>query len=288
MNEENAFLGSMLVSPDDEALRLVYADWLEERGDIRAEYLRLDLEIERQKSQGRVALQLKQRLAEIELGVDRAWLSFVTSLGRPFRMGQNNSEHFDIEPADLPFSEPIGKRGRVFTFRSQFTMPQSWQPGLLEDLRLIMELEWGEIAYGAADMPVNPFICELDDEGSPLTGAVVLEALKARQFKSEHIRNLAATSIPFPGYHPHTDNDEIHNDFSAQHIFENEQVDEFSNIHGALKQYVSEGQLWYVLLHPTKHDGFASYVVLFSVGRSPHGKRLVGAITHQMCHNLCD
>src|SRR5262249_39772943 len=45
-NEEDAFIQALLTNPGDWALRLVYADWLEERGDResgrRAEYLRQD------------------------------------------------------------------------------------------------------------------------------------------------------------------------------------------------------------------------------------------------------
>src|ERR1043165_1064494 len=40
-NEETAFLKAMLADPHDLALRLVFADWLEERGDLRGELLRL-------------------------------------------------------------------------------------------------------------------------------------------------------------------------------------------------------------------------------------------------------
>jgi uncharacterized protein (TIGR02996 family) len=39
MDDAN-FLRALLAAPEDDALRLVYADWLEERGDPRGEYLR--------------------------------------------------------------------------------------------------------------------------------------------------------------------------------------------------------------------------------------------------------
>src|SRR5260370_279371 len=45
MNDESAFLEAIAKTPDDDALRLVYADWLEERGDPRAEYLRLEVQL---------------------------------------------------------------------------------------------------------------------------------------------------------------------------------------------------------------------------------------------------
>jgi uncharacterized protein (TIGR02996 family) len=41
MSEEQHLLWSVLERPDDDGLRLVYADWLEDRGDARAELVRL-------------------------------------------------------------------------------------------------------------------------------------------------------------------------------------------------------------------------------------------------------
>jgi uncharacterized protein (TIGR02996 family) len=42
MTEEAGFLEAILRAPADDTLRLVYADWLEERGDGRAELLRVE------------------------------------------------------------------------------------------------------------------------------------------------------------------------------------------------------------------------------------------------------
>jgi uncharacterized protein (TIGR02996 family) len=42
MTEEAAFLEAILREPADETVRLVYADWLEERDDVRAEFLRVE------------------------------------------------------------------------------------------------------------------------------------------------------------------------------------------------------------------------------------------------------
>jgi uncharacterized protein (TIGR02996 family) len=41
LDDEAAFLAAMHANPADVDLRLVFADWLEERGDARAELLRL-------------------------------------------------------------------------------------------------------------------------------------------------------------------------------------------------------------------------------------------------------
>jgi uncharacterized protein (TIGR02996 family) len=42
MNEDETFVQAIAANPNDDTLRLVYADWLEERGDPRGAYLRLD------------------------------------------------------------------------------------------------------------------------------------------------------------------------------------------------------------------------------------------------------
>ena len=44
MDEEH-FLQAISASPDDNLVRLVYADWLDERGDPRAEFVRLQVEL---------------------------------------------------------------------------------------------------------------------------------------------------------------------------------------------------------------------------------------------------
>jgi len=41
MHDEQAFLQAMQQNPEDAALRLAFADWLEERGDLRSELVRL-------------------------------------------------------------------------------------------------------------------------------------------------------------------------------------------------------------------------------------------------------
>lgn len=43
--DEEAFLGAISAAPDDGTVRLVYADWLEERNDPRAEFVRLQVRL---------------------------------------------------------------------------------------------------------------------------------------------------------------------------------------------------------------------------------------------------
>src|SRR5262249_39666688 len=47
MTKAEDFLNAILANPDDDGLRMVFADWLEERGDPRGEFIRVQCELER-------------------------------------------------------------------------------------------------------------------------------------------------------------------------------------------------------------------------------------------------
>jgi uncharacterized protein (TIGR02996 family) len=51
-SEAEAFLQRIRAYPDDDAPRLIYADWLEERGDPRGEFIRVQLALARQDDDG--------------------------------------------------------------------------------------------------------------------------------------------------------------------------------------------------------------------------------------------
>jgi uncharacterized protein (TIGR02996 family) len=72
MNEA-AILDEILDHPDDVGVHEVYADWLEERGDPRAEFLRLA----RAQRTRRFGPARKRRLAELREMLDFAWLALV-------------------------------------------------------------------------------------------------------------------------------------------------------------------------------------------------------------------
>jgi uncharacterized protein (TIGR02996 family) len=69
MIEERAFLKAVLERPDDDARKLVYADWLEEQGDPRAEYLRLMMQVRQER-----VVTAEQRQRHTELSADLAKL----------------------------------------------------------------------------------------------------------------------------------------------------------------------------------------------------------------------
>jgi uncharacterized protein (TIGR02996 family) len=62
------FLAAIAANPLDREARSVYADWLDEQGDLRGEYLRLEQQLR----------DIPSRLATLAAGLDHAWILRVT------------------------------------------------------------------------------------------------------------------------------------------------------------------------------------------------------------------
>jgi uncharacterized protein (TIGR02996 family) len=65
MNPEDAFIAALLAAPGDDTPRHMYADWLRERGDARADYLRAEAEWAR-KPTGEAETRLREAAAALE------------------------------------------------------------------------------------------------------------------------------------------------------------------------------------------------------------------------------
>src|SRR5579871_6533645 len=72
MNDDQDFIQAILADPGNDTLRLVYADWLEERGDKRAEYIRVEAALA---VAGQVDSQreLQRRVDELRKAIDPRW-----------------------------------------------------------------------------------------------------------------------------------------------------------------------------------------------------------------------
>ena len=198
--------------------------------------------------------------------------------------------------------------------------------GLVRDIEFLRHFKHPELcAYGACDCEIMKFICSPVDGPHRIlpTGEVILKDLKAIMYKHDDNPNLAKTNLPYLGYKDDL-NDEVHTDSSKQHIFQTEEdeleekeddatMEESSSqgkrvsgvtAHRVLKEYVLNSHLYYVLLHtqrfteviPEQEVGLpeeftvtlCNMVLLFAVGVSPHSGNLIGVVTLQACHNLCD
>ncbi len=78
---EDAFVAAVLADPADDAPRLVYADWLEERGDPRAEFLRVEWELLKLPPGDARVPALRTRLEELHRGLDPDWVALARLSG---------------------------------------------------------------------------------------------------------------------------------------------------------------------------------------------------------------
>jgi uncharacterized protein (TIGR02996 family) len=77
-DEEDPFICAILAAPEDEAPRLIYADWLEERGDLRGEYLRLDCQLASLPQDDPSFDWLVRRFRELHFQIDPKWRTAVS------------------------------------------------------------------------------------------------------------------------------------------------------------------------------------------------------------------
>jgi uncharacterized protein (TIGR02996 family) len=76
VTDDEAFIRAIVAAPGDDAPRLVYADWLDERGDPRGGYLRA--EAKSAHLEGLAILAAKERLRELAGGLDPVWAARVS------------------------------------------------------------------------------------------------------------------------------------------------------------------------------------------------------------------
>jgi uncharacterized protein (TIGR02996 family) len=77
MIQEEAFIQHIQAHPDDAGLRLIYADWLEERNDPRAAFLRAEAELAALPKKNKRRVALRARLREMAREIDPDWLAAI-------------------------------------------------------------------------------------------------------------------------------------------------------------------------------------------------------------------
>jgi uncharacterized protein (TIGR02996 family) len=80
MTPDDAFLADIIGHPDDDGLRLIYADYLDERGDPRGEFIRVQVELVSlpRDDPRRPALKVKER--QLQQEHERKWAGPLASL----------------------------------------------------------------------------------------------------------------------------------------------------------------------------------------------------------------
>src|SRR5262249_34410504 len=80
MSAEEAFREAIVADPTDDGPRLIYADWLEERGDRCGEFLRVQTALARMPKKDRRYGSLRKRLKELRSAIDSGSLAWFNAL----------------------------------------------------------------------------------------------------------------------------------------------------------------------------------------------------------------
>jgi uncharacterized protein (TIGR02996 family) len=75
MGDEEPFVRAILAAPSDDSPRLIYADWLEERGDLRGEFLRTQTTLARMPKKDKRRTSFGKRLKALRPSIDSEWLA---------------------------------------------------------------------------------------------------------------------------------------------------------------------------------------------------------------------
>ena len=80
MKEEQPFIQQILANPSDDSVRLIYADWLEEREDPRGEFLRIQTALSKMPRKDKRYASLRKRLKALRSSLDAEWLAWLNTL----------------------------------------------------------------------------------------------------------------------------------------------------------------------------------------------------------------
>jgi uncharacterized protein (TIGR02996 family) len=177
MSDDEAFIRAIVDAPGDDAPRLIYADWLDERGDARGEYLRAEVasarrrEWSKQHPRRQMWYGKAANLFSLANTLDSEWVSRVTR--PPYGICYDRSRAFNCGPVlcDREIQEfesklqarlPSDYRGFLRNLnggrfeRSSFMVPGLHQPEP-EELDLFLRLLPEESSAPRQDQILNAF-----------------------------------------------------------------------------------------------------------------------------------
>jgi uncharacterized protein (TIGR02996 family) len=193
MSEDESFLQAIIDRPDDDMLRLVFADWLEEHGDgDRAEFIRVQIELANLPAGAPRAKELTIREQEL-LSVHRnAWLDPLQAMVAyaEFRRGFPERIELDL-PSFFRLAERIGQVAPVtaLSFSDHLT---------LDDARLVRLLESPHLnRIRELDLSYSPFT---EQGARVLAGTAALANLRILKLNRVFVGDLGVQAILASGH----------------------------------------------------------------------------------------
>jgi len=101
MSDHDSFLQAILAHPDDDHLRLVYADWLEERADPRGEFIRVQMELAQPGLDRARRVELQKREHALWVEHHKLWLGPLTPLVLRARFRRGFVDRVEMTPAQF-------------------------------------------------------------------------------------------------------------------------------------------------------------------------------------------
>jgi carbon storage regulator CsrA len=189
--EEMAFVQAVLETPDDEGIRLIFADWLEERGDPWGEFIRVQCRLAGlpAKDERRRDLQARERALWAEHG--EKWRSYLPPVLRSSAFERGFVESVHLHVADfLVHAEEIFAAAPVRRLRVRW---QNSVAALVASgfLARLTELDLGGVAITDNDVTLlaaSPHVASL--RCLVLRNNAVGDAGAAALARSPHLGNL--------------------------------------------------------------------------------------------------
>jgi len=106
MSDHDAFLQAILENPDDDAPRLMYADWLTEHGDPRGEFIRIQIELARLEPGGRFE-QLKEQEEALLRRHREDWIASVREMASKVEFSRGFISEVTLSPRHFKHAEAL-------------------------------------------------------------------------------------------------------------------------------------------------------------------------------------
>jgi uncharacterized protein (TIGR02996 family) len=161
---DDPFFGVVSATPGDDTARRVYADWLEERDDPRAAFLRLEVETAALPLADARRAALQARLLEAAAGIDLDWLFAVSRVPIVRSLGLVGSWHLEGLTALVDQPDPDESVWKPYR-----AAPRS--RGAFRRIGYVFRADGTGQAEGRhvpALQPLTPFIWHVEAEGNRL------------------------------------------------------------------------------------------------------------------------